>query len=126
MVLLTTNGRRNQLASDPNYNATKYFPGNLMATEMKKTRVKMNTPIYLGMSIIDISKTRMYEFWYDYIKTNYQDTTKLCYMDTDSLIIQIKTAGFYKDIANNVEKWFDTSNYDEDDKRPLPVGKKKK
>ena len=126
MVLLTTNGRRNQLASDPNYNATKYFPGNLMATEMKKTRVKMNTPIYLGMSIIDISKTRMYEFWYDYIKPNYQDTTKLCYMDTDSLIIHIKTAGFYKDIANNVEKWFDTSNYDEDDKRPLPVEKKKK
>ena len=76
---------------------------------MKKTRVKVNKLIYLGMSVIDISKTRMYEFWYDSIKPNYQDTTKLCYMDTDSLIIQIKAEDFYKDIADNVEKWFDTS-----------------
>ena len=63
--LVTTDKRRNQLASEPNYHTTKYFSENLMAIEMKKTKVKMNKPIYLGMSILDISKTLMYEFWYD-------------------------------------------------------------
>ena len=68
----------------------------------------------------------MYEFWYDYIKPKYQDRAKLCYMDTDSFVIHIKTKDFYEDIANDVEKWFGTSKYDEDDKRPLPIGKNKK
>ena len=68
----------------------------------------------------------MYEFWYDYIKPKYGDRAKLCYTDTDSFVIYIKTEDFYKDIANDVEKWFDTSNYDENDKRPLPIGKNKK
>ena len=97
-----------------------------MAIEMKKTKVKMNKPIYLGMSILDISKTLMYEFWYDYIKPKYQDRAKLWYMGTGGFIIHLKTKDFYKDIAYGVEKWFDTSNYDEDDERPLPIGKKKK
>ena len=124
--LVTTNKRRNQLASERNYHKTKHFSDDLMVIKMKMTRVKMNNPIYLGMSILDISKTFMYEFWYDYIKPKYQDKAKLCYMDTDSFIIHIKTEDFYKDIANDVEKWFDTSNYDENDKRPLPKGKNKK
>ena len=93
---------------------------------MKKTEVKMNKTIYLDMSILDISKTLMYEFWYDYVKPKYKDKAKLCYMDTDSFVIYIKTEDFYKDIANNVERWFDTSNYDENDERPLPIGKNKK
>ena len=71
---------------------------------MKKTNVKMNKPVYLGMSILDISKTLMYEFWYDYIKPNYRDKAKLCYMDADSFIIHIKTEDLYKDVANDVEK----------------------
>ena len=79
-----------------------------MAIERKKTKVKMIKPIYLDMSILDISKTLMYEFWYDYIKPKYQDKSKLCYMDTDSFVIHIKTEDFYKNIANNVEKWFET------------------
>ena len=78
------------------------------------------------MSILDISKTLMYEFWYDYIKPKYQDRAKLSYMDTDSFVIRIISEDFYKDIANDVEKWFNTSNYDEDDKRTLPTGKNKK
>ena len=78
---------------------------------MKKTRVKINKPICLDMSILDIGKTQMYELWYDYIKPKYQDKAKLCYMDTESFIIYIKTKDFYKDIVNDVEKWFDTSNY---------------
>ena len=77
---------------------------NLMATETKKTKVKMNKPIYLGMSILDISKTWMYEFWYDYMKPKYQDRAKLCYMDTSSFVIHIITDNFYEDIANDVEE----------------------
>ena len=94
-----------------------------MAIEMRKIKVKMNKPIYLGMSILDISKTVIHKFWYDYIKPKYQDKARLCYMDTESFIIYIKTEDFYKDISNNVEKWFDTSSYNENDKRPLPIGK---
>ena len=86
----------------------------------------MNKPIYLGMSILGISKTIMYEFWYDYIKPKYGDRAKLCYMDNDSFVIHIETDDFYKDIANDVERQFDTSNYDENDKRPLPIGTNKK
>ena len=93
---------------------------------MEKTKVKMNKPIYLGMSILDISRTLMYEFWYDYIKPKYQDKSKLCYTDTDSFIIHIMTEDFYEDIATDVKKWFGTSNYNENDKRPLPIGKNKK
>ena len=74
------------------------------------------------MSILDISKTLMYEFWYDYIKPKHQDKAQLCYMDTDGFVIYIKTEYFYKYIANDVEKWFDTSNYSKDDNRPLPIG----
>ena len=93
---------------------------------MKKTKVKMNKPVYLGTSMLDISKTLMYEFWFDYIKPKYGDRARLCYMDTDSFVIHIATEDFYKDIANDVEKWFDTSDNDENDERPLPIGKNKK
>ena len=92
-----------------------------MVIEMKKAKAKMIKLIYLGMSILDISKTLMYEFWYDYIKQKYQDRAKLCYIDTDNFVIHITTEDFYKDFANDVEKWFDTSNYDEDDNRLLPA-----
>ena len=91
---------------------------------MKKTKVKMNKPIYLGLSILEISKTLMYEFWYDYMKPKYANNVKLCYMDTDSFIMNIKTNDFYKDISNDVENRFDTSNYEVN--RPLPTGKNKK
>ena len=124
--LVTTDKRWNQLVSDPNYHTSKHFSENLFAIEMEKTKVKMNKPVYLGMSILDISKTIIYEFWYDYIKQKYQDNAKLCYKDTDSIIIHIKTEDFYRDIADDVEKWFDVSNYSEDDKRALPIGMNKK
>ena len=124
--LVTTEKKRIKLVSEPNYHTTKRFSENLLAIEMKKTKVKMNKPVYLGMSILDISKTLMYEFWYEYIKPKYKDKTKLCYMDTDSFVINIKTEDFYKDIGNDVNRWFDTSNYDENDKRPLSIGENKK
>ena len=84
----------------------------------------MSKPVYLGLSILGICKTLMYEFWYDYIKSKYQDNAKLCYMDTDSFIINIKTEDFYEDIADDVKKRFDTSNYEVN--IPLPTGKNKK
>ena len=124
--LETNNERRNQLVSEPNYHTTTQFSENLMAIEMKKTVIVMNKPIYLGQAILDISKTLMYEFWYDYIKPKYKEKAQLCYMDTDSFIICIFTEDFYKDIANDVEKWFDTSNYNKNDNRPLPIRINKK
>ena len=124
--LVTTDIRRNKLVSEPNYHTTKQFSENLLAIEMKKTKVKMNKPVYLGMSILDISKTLMYEFWYDYVKPKYKDKAKLCYMDTDSFVINIFTEDFFEDINNDVERWFDTSNYDKNDKTPLQTGMNKK
>ena len=93
--LVTTDERRNKLVSEPNYHTTKHFSENLLGIEMKKTKVKINKPVYLGMSI-DISKTLMYEFWYDYIEPKYKEKAKLCYMDTDSFIINIFTEDFLK------------------------------
>ena len=122
--LVTTDKRRNQLVTEPNYHTTKWFSENLLAIEMKKTKVKMNKPVYLGLSILEISKILIYEFWYDYMKPKYGDNVKLCYMDTESFIIYIKTEDFYKDIADDVECKFDKSNYEVD--RTLLTGKNKK
>ena len=76
--LVTTDEKRNNLVSVPNYHTTKCFLENVLAIEMKKTKEKMNKSVYLGMSILDITKTLMYEFWYDYIKPKYGYRTKLC------------------------------------------------
>ena len=122
--LVTTDRKRSKLVSEPNYHTINLISEDLSIIEMKKTKVKMNKPIYLGLSILEISKTLMYESWYDYIKPKYNNDVKLCYMDTDSFIMNIKTNDFYKDIANDVENRFDTSNYEVN--RPLPTGKNKK
>ena len=116
--LVTTDQKRSKLVSEPNYHTINLISENLSIIEMRITKVKMNKPIYLGLSILEISKLLMYEFWYDYMKPKYDDNVKLCYMDTDSFIMNIKTEDFYKDVANGVEKRFDTS-------RPLPTGKNK-
>ena len=121
-----TNKQQSKYASDPNYHTSKRISKNLMIMEMKKTEVKMNKPLYLGQAILNISETLMYEFWYDYIKLKYGDKVRLCYTDTDSLAIYVETEDFYEDIAGDIEKWFDTSNYDKNDERPLPVGINKK
>ena len=122
--LVTTDKKRSKLVSEPNYHTINLISEDLSIIEMKKTKVKMNKPIYLGLSILEISKTIMYKFWYDYMKPKYNDNVKLCYMDTDSFIMNIKTNDFYKDISNDVENRFDTSNYEVN--RPLPTGKNKK
>ena len=115
LKLVTTDEERNKLVSEPNYHTTKHFSENLLAIEMRKTKVKMNNPVYLGMSILDISKMLIYEFWYAYMKPKHGDKAKLCYINTDSFVIHTITDDFYRDIANDVERWFDTSNYDEND-----------
>ena len=122
--LVTKDKRRNRLVSELNYHTTKWFSENLLTTEMKKAKVKMNKSVYLGLSKLEISKSLMYEFWYDYMRPKYGDNVKLCYMDTDSFIMLIKTEDFYRDIADDVEKRFHTSNYDVN--RLLPSGKSKK
>ena len=122
--LVTTDKKRSKLVSEPNYHTINLISEDLSIIEMKKTKVKMNKPIYLGLSILEISKTLMYEFWYDYMKPKYDNNVKLCYMDTGSFIMNIKTNDFYKDISNDVENRFDTSNYEVN--RPLQTGKNKK
>ena len=101
--LVTTDEKRNRLVSERNYHTRKRFSENLLATEMIKTKVKINKPIYLGMSILDIIKTLMYKFWCGYIKPKYGNRVKLCYTDTDSIIAHIMTEDFYRDIAGDVE-----------------------
>ena len=122
--------------SKPNYHTTKYFSEDLLAIEMNKIKVKVNKPDLFTFRLANIRKisriisrlvdirTLMYEFWYDYIKQKYQQNTKQCYIDSDSFIIHVKTENIYEDIADDVKKRIDTSNYKVD--RPLPTGKNKK
>ena len=131
--LVTTDKKKSNLVSKPNYHTINLISEDLSIIEMKKTNVKMNKPIYLGLSLLEISKILMYEFWYDYMKPKYNDNVRLCYMDTDSFIMNIKTNDFYKDIASDVENRFDTSNYEVNTsetsalaRRPLPTGENKK
>ena len=93
--LVTTDKKRSKLVSEPNYHTINYISEDLSIIEMNKTKVKMNKPIYLGLSILETSKLLMYEFWYDYMKSKYGNNVKLCYMDTDSFIMNIKTEDFY-------------------------------
>ena len=119
--VVTTNKRRSYLVSEANYHTATWFSEILLAIEMKEIKVKMNKPVDLRLSVLQISKTLICELWYDFIKPNYQQNEKLCYIDTDSFIIYIKTEDVYEDIANDVEKRFDTSNYEVN--RSLPKGK---
>ena len=80
----------------------------------------------MGIAILEISKTLMYEFWYEYLKPKYDSNIGLCYIDTDSFIFHVETEDFYKDISNDVDNRFDTSAYSKDLNRPLPIGKNKK
>ena len=89
--LVTADKKRSNLVSELNYNTINYISEDLSIIEMNKTKLKMNKPIYLGLSILEISKLLMYEFWYDYMKPKYGNNVKLCYMDTDSFIMNIKT-----------------------------------
>ena len=88
--LVTTERRRNYLVPEPNYYTTKFFTENLLAIEMKKTEITMKKPVSSRLSILDLSKTVMYEFWYDFIKPKYGENANLCYMDIGSFIAHVK------------------------------------
>ena len=126
-IRLVTNSKKGSiLASEPNYYSTKCISEDLLIMEMKLRDLYMNKPLYLGQAILDISKMLMYKFWYEYLKPKYGDEVKLCYMDTNSFITYVETDDFYKDISNDVDKWFDTSNFSKNIDTPLEKGKNKK
>ena len=102
--LVTSGKQRSILASEPNYHLSKCISKDLMIMEMRNVEVKMNMPMYLGQAILDISKTLMYEFWYDYIRPKYKEKARRCCMDTNGFVMFIKTEDFYKDIASDVER----------------------
>ena len=103
-----------KLINKPNFKGRTIFTPNLVAIHMERMKVLMNKPKYLGMSILDISKTLMYEFHYGYMKPKYGERMKLLFTDTDSFMYLIETEDFYKDILQDVREWFDTSNYPQD------------
>ena len=111
---VTKEKTRNYLVSEPNLHTTKIFTENLLALEMKNTQILMNQPVYVGLSILDLGKTEMYEFWYDYLIPKYGENVKLCYMDADSFIVHVETDDIYKDIVEYFEKIFVPSNYEID------------
>ena len=125
--LVTTEEKYLHTIMKPNFKSGVLFGENLMGCEMGKIKVVMNKLVYLGQAILDLSKIEMYEFHYDYMIPKYGlEKLKLCYMDTDSLVYDIKTEDFYEDIANDVEARFDTSGYGKTDFRPLPISLNKK
>ena len=125
--LVMTEEKYLRMVMKPNFKSGVLFGENLMGCEMGKIKVVMNKPVYLGQAILDLSKIVMYEFHYDYMVPKYGlEKLKLCYMDTDSLVYDIKTEDFYEDIANDVEARFDTSGYSKTEFRPLPIGLNKK
>ena len=115
-----------KLSAKPNYNSRKIFNENLVSVHMKKTSLTMNKPVYLGMSILDLSKIIMFDFHYKYIKPKYGNHAKLLFTDTDSFLYEIQTEDFYKDISGDVKDRFDTSDYPENHPSGIPTGINKK
>ena len=111
-----------KLSAKPNFNHCNIFGRNLVAIHMKKTELKFDKPVYLGMCILDLSKTLMYDFHYNYIKRKYGDKAKLLFTDTDSLMYEIQTEDFYKDISPDVKYKFDTSDYPPNHPSCIPSG----
>ena len=112
-----------KLSAKPNFYHCNIFSKDLVAIHMKKTRLVFNKPGYLGMCILDLSKTLMYDFHYNYIK---RKKAKLLFTDTDSLMYEIQTEDFYKDISADVNRRFDTSDYLPDHPSSIPSGFHKK
>ena len=124
--LVNNEEKARKLIAKPNYRSCKIFSENLISVHMKKTSLVMNKPVYLGACILDLSKTIMYDFHYNYIKPMYKDKAKLLFTDTDSLMYEIETEDFYKDISGDVKNRFDTSDYPENHPSGIPTGINKK
>ena len=124
--LVNDKKRAEKLSAKPNYKHCNTFSENLVAIHMKKTKLDFDKPVYLGMCILDLSKTLMYDFHYNYIKKKYGDKAKLLLTDTDSLMYEIQTEDFYKDISGDVKDRFDTSDYKSDHPSGILSGFNKK
>ena len=125
--LVNTEEKLRKLVAKPNFKGpSKIFNKNLVSVHMKKTSLTMVKPVYLGMRILDLSKTIMFDFHYNYIKSKYGDKAKLLFSDTDSLMYEIETEDFYKDISGDVKNRFDTSDYPENHPSGIPTGINKK
>ena len=124
--LVTNEKQTSKFISKPNCQHRTIFCDNLAAIHMKKTHLVFNKPVYLGMCILDLSKTLMYKFHYNYIKPKYGEKAKLLFTDTDSLMYEIETDDFYKDIFPDVRDKFDTSNYPKDHPSGIETGVNKK
>ena len=124
--LVNTEEKLKKLIAKPNFRSRKIFSENLVSVHMKKTSLTMNKPVYLGMCILDLSKTIMYDFHYNYIKPKYGNKAKLLFTDTDSLMYEIETEDFFKDISGDVKNRFDTSDYPENHPSGIPTGINKK
>ena len=124
--LVNNEKQAEKLSAKPNFKHCNIFSEDLVAIHMKKTSLKFNKPVYLGMFILELSKTLMYDFHYNYIKRKYGDKAKLLFTDTDSLMYEIETEDFYKDIRADVKYRFDTSDYPPDHPSGIPSGFNKK
>ena len=124
--LVNSENKARKLIAKPNYRSCKIFSENLISVHMKKTSLLMNKPVYLGACILDLSKTVMYDFHYNYIKPMYGDKTKLLFTDTDSLMYEIETEDFYKDISGDIKDRCDTSDYPDNHPSGIPTGINKK
>ena len=124
--LVNTEEKLKKLVAKPNFRSRKIFSENLVSVHMKQTSLTMNKPVYLGMCILDLSKTVMFDFHYNYIKPKYANKAKLLFTDTDSLLYEIETEDFYKDISRDVRNRFDTSDYPQNHPSGIPTGINKK
>ena len=124
--LVNSEDKFKKLVAKPNFLSQKIFNENLVSVHMKKTSLTMNKPVYLGMCILDLSKTLMFDFHYNYIIPKYGNKAKLLFTDTDSFIYEIQTKDFYKDISGDVKDRFDTSDYPDNHPSGIPTGINKK
>ena len=124
--LVNNEKQAKKLAAKPNFERCAIFVENFIVIYMKKTCIVYDKPVYLGMCILDLRKTLMYDFYYNYIKKKYGEKAKLLFTDTDSLAYEIETEDFYKDISEDVEAKFDTSNFPKNHPSGIPVGVNKK
>ena len=126
IILVDDRDKALKLSSRPNFDRSTIFDPNLVAVHMKKIEVYFNKPIYVGQAILDLSKTLMLDFHYNYIRDKYNDRAELLFTDTDSLMYQIQTDDFYEDISLDIEEKFDTSDYPPDHESGILTGVNKK
>ena len=126
VVLIDNRREASRLSKRPNFDRATIFDRNLIAVHMKRTEVYFNKPIYVGQAILDLSKTLMFGFRYDYIRAKYDKEAELLFTDTDSLLYLIHTDDFYQDISCDIKRKFDTSDYPENHLSGIRIGVNKK